>query len=259
MLHLRAANDAERRARGEVLGGLIDGRSAPDLVAGRLGLDADAPAAVLGLQLERSVINDAAQTNAVTDLVALQCCAVQPQSAVHLQLGVIYALIPAEAMPRARLRHLATTIIDRAGVALRTELTAAVGATVSSLHKIKQSRADVDVVLRLVEPGAAATVEELLPQVILLDLQAQLAAAPRRRLPIVDEMIAHDREQGTHYVDTVLAYLEFNADIASAAASLNLHHNTFRYRLHRAKELFELDLQDPDVRLVTWLQLRSRS
>jgi DNA-binding PucR family transcriptional regulator len=36
---------------------------------------------------------------------------------------------------------------------------------------------------------------------------------------------------------------------------LNVHPNTFRYRLRRLLELSELDLTDADERLVTHLQL----
>ena len=35
-----------------------------------------------------------------------------------------------------------------------------------------------------------------------------------------------------------------------------MHENTLRYRIRRIEELFDLDLADPDVRLVAWLQLR---
>jgi DNA-binding PucR family transcriptional regulator len=44
--------------------------------------------------------------------------------------------------------------------------------------------------------------------------------------------------------------------MAEAAARVNVHPNTFRYRLRRITELFDLDLSDPDERLVAELQLR---
>jgi len=72
-------------------------------------------------------------------------------------------------------------------------------------------------------------------------------------------MLAHDADNGTPYAESVLAYLSANADVPAAAHVVAVHPNTFRYRLRRARELFELDLEDPDVRLVTWLQLRTRS
>ena len=98
----------------------------------------------------------------------------------------------------------------------------------------------------------------MLPQVVLLDLQSHLAGQPHLRLPAVERMVAHDRDQQTPYVESVLAYLAANADVPVAAESVSVHPNTFRYRLRRVRELFDLDLEDPDVRLVVWLQLRTR-
>jgi len=103
-----------------------------------------------------------------------------------------------------------------------------------------------------------AAVEDVLPQVVLLHLQAHLAGEPHLRLPGSAAMVEHDEQQQTPYVESVLAYLAANADVPAAAESVSVHPNTFRYRLRRVRELFDLDLEDPDVRLVVWLQLRTR-
>ncbi|WP_141216118.1 MULTISPECIES: PucR family transcriptional regulator [Nocardiaceae] len=79
-------------------------------------------------------------------------------------------------------------------------------------------------------------------------------------LPVsgVDAMLAHDDAEGTSYAATVLALLEHESNVSLAASSMYLHSNTFRYRLRRTTELFGLDLDDPDTRLLTWLTLRLR-
>lgn len=258
LLRARAGGDVERRARGELLRGLLDGRSAPDLVAARLGVEAARPVTVLGFALPEHIAADELDADAVADLVQLQCSAVRPRSSVLVQLGTVYVLVPTDDLPRERLVQLAAAIVDRARAALQIELRGAVGATVGGLQDLSRSRRDVDAVLRLVLSSSVAAVEDVLPQVALLDLQAHFAGAPHLRLPAVDRMLAHDAEQETPYADSVLAYLAANADIPAAAASVNVHSNTFRYRLRRVKELFDLNLEDPDVRLVTWLQLRAR-
>jgi hypothetical protein len=252
LLRARAGSEIERRARGELLRGLLDGRSAPDLAATRLGLSADTPVAVLGFSLPQEVASDELDADSVADLVQLQCAAVRPRSSVLVQLGTVYALVPD--LPRPALRSLAATIVERA----RVPLAGAVGATVTGLHEVTRSRADVDAVLRLVSPHAVAAVEEVLPQVVLLHLQSHLAGQPHLRLPAVERMIEHDHDQQTPYVESVLAYLSANADVPAAAESVSVHPNTFRYRLRRVRELFDINLEDPDVRLVVWLQLRTR-
>ncbi len=263
LLRARAGGDVERRARSELLRGLLDGRSSPDLAASRLGLDITRPVAVLGFSLPEPTAADDLDADAVADLVQLQCAAVRPRSSVLVQLGTVYVLLPLDDdTSRARLVQLAQAVVERARAALRVELRGAVGSTVAGLHEVTRSRGDVDAVLRLLDrPGAPAvsTVEDAQPQVVLLDLQAHLAGAPHLGLPAVERMLAHDADQGTPYGDSVLAYLAANADVPAAAESVAVHPNTFRYRLRRVKELFDLDLEDPDVRLVTWLQLRARS
>jgi hypothetical protein len=258
LLRARAGSDVERRARGELLRGLLDGRAAPELAASRLGLAVGRPVTVLGFALPESTASDELDADAVADLVQLQCAAVRPRTSVLVQLGTVYALLPVDDLPRARLLQLAGVVVERAQAALRVTLRGAVGATVAGLHEVARSRADVDAVLRLPDAGPVAAVEDVLPQVALLDLQSHLAAAPHLRLPAVERMVTHDQEQGTPYAESVLAYLAANADVPAAAESVSVHPNTFRYRLRRVRELFDLDLEDPDVRLVVWLQLRTR-
>ena len=259
LLRARAGSDVERRARSELLRGLLDGRSSPDLAGVRLGLEVGRPVVVLGFSLPERVAADNLDADAVADLVQLQCAAVRPRSCVLAQLGTIYALIPVDDdLHRARLVQLGESVVERARAALRVELRGAVGATVASLHEVSRSRADVDAVLRL-DAGSFTTVEQALPQVVLLDLQGHLAGAPHLCLPAVQQMLQHDIEHGTPYAQSVLAYLAANADVPAAADAVAVHANTFRYRLRRVRELFGLDLDDPDVRLVTWLQLRVRT
>lgn len=255
LMRARAANEVERRSRGELLRALLDGRSSPEVMATRLGIDPAQHVTVLGFALPSSPL-DELEADAVADLVHVQCAAASPRSSVLLQSGTVYALVPGD-QPRQRLAQLAETVVRRAGTALQVPLRAAVGATVDGLGQALRSRADVDAVLRL-EGGPVLAVEDVLPQVVLLDLRTHLATAPHLRLPALAAMVAHDAEHGTPYAESVLAYLASNADVPAAAESVNVHANTFRYRLRRVRELFDLDLEDPDVRLVVWLQLRVR-
>ena len=259
LLRARAGNDVERRARGELLRGLLDGRSAPDLVAARLGIDALSTVTVLGFTLPDGAAADELEADALADLAYVQCSAISPSASVLVQARTLYVLLPVSGLPRQRLLQLASSVVERAKTARRLELSGALGATVAGLSQVMRSRSDVDAVLRLVEPGSVAAIEDLLPQVVLLDLRAHLAASPHLRLPELEALLAYDVEHGTPYAQSVRAYLAANADVPLAAESVSVHANTFRYRMRRVRELFGLDLDDPDVRLVVWLQLRTRA
>jgi DNA-binding PucR family transcriptional regulator len=66
-----------------------------------------------------------------------------------------------------------------------------------------------------------------------------------------------DLDAASHlpYVATLRAYLDTFGDIPAAAAAMNVHPNTYRYRLRRLTELAALHLDDPLERLAIHLQL----
>jgi DNA-binding PucR family transcriptional regulator len=68
-------------------------------------------------------------------------------------------------------------------------------------------------------------------------------------------LVEHDRDHNSSYVETLAAYLDAFGDVRAAADSLDIHPNTFRYRVRRIVELAGLDLDDPIERLVTQFQL----
>jgi DNA-binding PucR family transcriptional regulator len=70
-------------------------------------------------------------------------------------------------------------------------------------------------------------------------------------------VLAYDAEHGTEYARTLVAWLEAGCDMAGAARLLAVHANTCRYRLRQARQQLGIDLDDPDERLVLWLQLRT--
>ena len=60
------------------------------------------------------------------------------------------------------------------------------------------------------------------------------------------------------YVQTLQAYLDAFGDVAAAAARIDIHPNTFRYRMRRLTEISGLMLDDPVERLIAHLQLHLR-
>ncbi|NEB79215.1 PucR family transcriptional regulator, partial [Streptomyces sp. SID14478] len=131
-------------------------------------------------------------------------------------------------------------------------------ALVPGLARAADSRDDADLVLRcLDEARPVAVVDDVRPRVTLLRL-ADLVG-DRRELTSEGtwaRVLAHDAGHGTEYARTVLAWLDAGCDMAGAAKALAVHPNTCRYRLRQAREQVGLDLDDPDERLVLWLEAR---
>jgi sugar diacid utilization regulator len=257
LLRARADRAMERRGRGEQLRQLLTGTVSADVAAARLGIAAARPVTVLALALPKEVAERETEAQALADLALAQCSVVNPRAAVLLELDRVYLLLPADGVSRDQLYETATSIVVRARQALGVELTAAVGGTADGLHEAARSRTDADAVLRVTPPGEVSLLETVQPRVALNDLEAEIVRNAHLRLPPVEALLEHDLANGTPYAETLLAYLAAQHDVVAASSALAIHQNTFRYRLRRVRELFGLDLDDPDVRLLTWLRLRT--
>lgn len=62
-------------------------------------------------------------------------------------------------------------------------------------------------------------------------------------------MADYDREHGTAYLQTAIMSVRYPGSPAEAAAALNVHRNTYFYRMNKVRELFYIDLKDGDDRL----------
>jgi PucR C-terminal helix-turn-helix domain/GGDEF-like domain len=264
LLTARTAADLARRQRGDLLRRLLADPASAAIVAPQLGLNANAPVAVAAFIVASGDPGGAVAAHAAmrfADLVSLHCEAHLGRHGCALIDGTVYALLPAR--PSASHRDLVADIARRAQQALRLPVRAGLGCRVDGPRAAAASRQDADLVLRVLagqpdkpdEPWVAA-IEEVRASATLAELGRDLAATPRLREGAGPAIRRHDAERGTAYARTLLAYLDANSDVAAAAARLNVHPNTCRYRLARAQEISGLRLDDPDERLLLWLQLR---
>ena len=67
--------------------------------------------------------------------------------------------------------------------------------------------------------------------------------------PALPQLREHDAETGSELYDTLRAYLENERSLVKTAAALCIHRNTLLYRLEKLRQLVELDLEDPELRL----------
>jgi DNA-binding PucR family transcriptional regulator len=102
-----------------------------------------------------------------------------------------------------------------------------------------------------------ATVEEVRPRVTLLRLTEVLGERRELSTGAWRRVLTYDREHGTDYARTLVCWFDAGCDMTGAAKLLAVHPNTCRYRLKQVREQVGVDLDDPDERLVLWLQLRT--
>ena len=72
----------------------------------------------------------------------------------------------------------------------------------------------------------------------------------------IGPLIAHDRENGTPYLDTLRAYVRSGCRSQACANDMGLHVTTLRYRMTRIADLLGIDVDTPDRRFSLELALR---
>ncbi|OXY94613.1 helix-turn-helix domain-containing protein [Streptomyces diastatochromogenes] len=255
LLRARAARELARHRGSDLLRRLLEGTADAPTAAQRLGVTGPARVAAFVLDSAASVPDAERTALRLLDVVRLQCEARYGRHACVLVDGVVYAVLPA---PGERHKSLAEDIVGRAGQALRVPVRAALGEVVPDAAGLADSRADADLVLRVLDADLpVATVDEVRPRVTLLRLaevmgeRRELSAGAWRRV------LAYDAENGTEYARTLVCWFDAGCDMAGAAKLLAVHPNTCRYRLRQLQQHAGVDLDDPDERLVLWLQLRA--
>jgi DNA-binding PucR family transcriptional regulator len=128
------------------------------------------------------------------------------------------------------------------------------------VSEVPRSRRAAEQALRVLArrggPARVVHIGEVRAHAVLLDLLELASPHAGLRDGRLGDLLAADAEHAAQHVATLRAYLDCGGNVARAADRLGLHPNTLRYRVRRLIELSGLDLEDPDERLVTELQLR---
>src|SRR5262249_35879536 len=139
-------------------------------------------------------------------------------------------------------------------------LLAAAGPPVDGLREVARARRDAERVLGVLRADTrgrtGASTEGVRSPVVLHGLKEPSLDHPGLTRGKLERVLAHDAAHTATYAETLRAYLDCFGDVPRAAERISVHPNTFRYRLRRLVELFDLDLDDPDERIVVELQLR---
>jgi len=271
MLRVRAGSDVQRRVRADLLSTALEGGAGVGDALERLGLSRQ-PFLVLGVVLdERAGRHDAGrepdsaavvhERQRLSDAFAMHLGAVHPRSAAAAIGEVTYGLLPLtgtteEAEDRAV--RVVQDFLDRLGD--RLPAFAAVGPAALDLVGVARSRSSVDRVLRVLREGRGdrriGRLDELQGEALILELRDLAATRGDEPTGALARLADYDKAHHGNLVQTLQAYLEAFGDVVTAAGSVFVHQNTFRYRLRRVAEVGQLDLSDPDQRFAAMLQLR---
>lgn len=272
LLRHRIGVDIDRQVRADLIATALAGGPPASGAIERLGL-AHRTVTVLGLSIPHGSSADTAASGQTrrqtlertTDSFAFHLSVAAPGAVAALVGDVCYAIVPAPIRKgkdnvTAMAQRVSNDFLDRArhrpgGVAI------GIGRVVSSSDPadLARSRHDADRTLRVLrqEPaGRVAVFADVQANALLLEIGDQL----RNEGGLLDGPIArlhrHDREHGTTMAETVAQWLDYLGNTLNASAAMDVHPNTFRYRLRRAAEIAQLNLNDPDERFAAMLEFR---
>jgi DNA-binding PucR family transcriptional regulator len=264
LLRHRLAVDVQRSLHTDLVSVVINGGSLAADAASRLGLAGDGFRVLAVTVRPGSAEGNELALLRAWDTLSMHLSVVHRRAVSGLVQGVIYAVLPAPAdagESRRVAEHAANGLVARIPAQRREQFLVAVGGHAADLQALPQSRRDADRVLRVlgsraVDGCGVGVIDDMRLQVLLLRLGELADEESITDTGPLADLVDHDRKHRTHYVSTLRAYLESFGDVLGAARSLDVHHNTYRYRLQRLRQLPGIDLDDPDQRLALMLQLR---
>lgn len=262
-LHLvrrRGRRDLATQRREQAVAALLSGEG-DGIAFAALDLPADESLLVVAVE----AVAGGASADAEVDRVRLAgladlSCAWWRAGAVRAWVdGRLYLLLPgAGEGSEARAERLAGELAERARSSLRQTVLLGIGSAGAGAAHAGVSRAQADRALGVLQEHGGATVAAytaVRAQAQALEVRDLVVERAHLRDGRLGDLVRHDAVHGTDYVATVRAYLRAFGDVPLAAGAVGIHPNTFRYRLRRLAELSGLDLDDPDERLMTEVQL----
>ncbi|WP_426402903.1 PucR family transcriptional regulator [Streptomyces sp. R-07] len=264
--------DADRQVRADLIAtALAAGPAAPEAIE-LLGL-AGRPVTVMGMAVPAAT---AAGTEGgptrrqvlerTTDAVVFHLSVVAPGSVGAVVGDVCYAVIPGSTSGggsddlAGKAQRIAEDLLRRSRDGLGGAVLG-IGRAADASHtaELARSRHDADRTLRVLQhrPGRrVARFADVQVDALLLEVGDHLRAEGGLLAGPIERLRTHDLENGTTLVDTLAAWLDGHGNVLGAAASLDVHPHTFRYRLRRAAEIAEMDVNDPGARFAAMVELR---
>ncbi len=249
MLRARASADLERQVESDLVIGLLEGVGDAPAAASQLGLSAER-FRVLAMRA-RSEPSSAAPLLLFERVTTGFGWSRPGRSALFAD--TVYTILPCGQdvtkvleWVRSLGRELPDDVSLFVGVGGQAELREVVAS---------RREADESVAVHTDRGGPPVVYDDAWHEVLLRRLRhvAQVGRAPTRG-PVV-ELRRHDAQRGTRYAETLRAWLECQGDLAAAAARLEVHPNTVRYRMRKLAEVVEVNLEDPNSRLAMIIEL----
>lgn len=264
MLRQTAASDISRRLKAARVMTLLDGGPGVAEAARALGLSQPAVVWAWGhppVASSPSLGDAEAERQRVMDTLTFHVSSLHPWGGVAASGDTTYVLLPVS--PRAKDAEsdsvrIAQALLDRTAHQFHGVIgVSKVAATPSS---IARARKEADRALRVLRSrraaGAAGGISELDLDALLLEMRDLARENGYEPSAPLQRMLRYDADRGSDLIPTLRVWLDNFGDVRAASAAMQVHANTFRYRLRRVMEVGEIDPDDLAGRFDLMVQLR---
>ena len=271
LLQARTESEVADRRRGDMLSAVLDDPAMAAEAAASLGIPRNQAIRIVAISIAEQPLSGEAVTayHQTLELVRLHCRAELGFSVATVRPDMLYLILPVgtdDHRQHSQVRLL-RGIDAHARRSYGYRLIIGLGAVVSGLAEAGKSMVQAGRVVRLMRrdleagdrPEDDALIgfsEDLTTRLALSALAKHVAELDEAAGHTVATMLAYDSANASDYVPTLKAFFSAHGNISAMAQMLHVHANTCRYRLSRIAEVFDIDLEDQDTRLVLWLQLR---
>lgn len=246
LLRSRASADLERQVESDLVTRLLEGTGDVTAMISQLGL----PATGLRVVALQAHVEDEQHAGVLLTFehVTTGFGWSRPGRSA-LFAHTVYTLLPVDDGMLDAARSWVASV--RAGLPGHVGLVAGIGgAADAALLPASRREADECLALHAARPDLPPVAyDESWDRIVLRRLRAVAAAGRMPERSPVAELRRHDRQHGTHHVATLRAWLAAHGDIGAAAAALDVHPNTVRYRLRKMDDATPLATDHPDQRL----------
>ncbi|MFE3325850.1 PucR family transcriptional regulator [Streptomyces sp. NPDC059176] len=228
-------------------------------LAGALNLPVTGPAAVVGFALTGCAnAAPADRFTGIGSMIRLHASSFRHDSVATVIGKRAYVLLPGY-KSATTVSAWARQLVDDFEVKRSVVLRAAVAVQVMDLGQVAVARTEVDRVLdgtaATFPEGRVTTLAESRTAVLLDEILDLVGGRPELYDPRLDALFDYDIKHASNLWESAEAYLAQYGDVRKAAAALQVHPNTMRYRIRRVEDIVGLDLGDPSDRLLLELQL----
>ncbi len=272
ILHRRTSYASNLSRQIDLVGPLLFEPAQAELTAIRLGISAAEVrvAAVSTWPPEASAPDSLEARLRLFDMVRTACAVRIPSAVCGQADNVVYVVLP-QAPTATREFQLGAIrrIAQNASRQMGRPVLAGLGST-CPIGRLADSRTDAEAVLGellrnadegRIQPGSddhVADNESLGSRPYLRQIVAALTASGQLPGELGTKIAELDADGNKQFEETLRVYLDCGGNAMTASQRLGLHVNTVRYRLSRVSGLFGISLDDPDTRLLLWLQLWAR-